>query len=1057
MVLTKIVKRVLLSVAVLFVLMIASAFAIPYFFKDQIMTKVKEAVNKDLDAKVDFTDVDISFFRHFPKISVKLKNLDVSGKGTFEGVKLLNTEGLDLALNFWSVYEGGNPYEIRSIHLERPLVNIVVLKDGTANYNITKPKPETEPSNFKLTLDNYTVDKGQFIYDDNSMGFFMDMNGITHEGSGNMTADVYDLDTDTKVDGLTVSYGGVKYLSNAHADLNTKLNVNMKDMKFTLKDTKAKVNELVMETGGWLQMKGNSKIMDFTFKAPSNNFKDLFSIIPAAYTANYNDVKANGNFTFDGFVKGTYNAATPQYPAFSINTNVQNGSVQYPKLPMGITDINTKISVALPSSNFDDLKIDVPNFKMKMGQNPFEAIFFLRTPVSDPNVDLKAKGILNLTELTKVLPLESLQNLTGIINADVTIKTLMSYVEKKQYDKVNMKGALQASGMNVQAKGYPTVLINDLKMNFTPNMVNVDDFQGKLGKTDLKASGSIDNILAFFSTQKTMTGKVKFESNLVDANEWMKATPSVSTASNVSSKPVDKTKDAARPFDRFDFTVDGKINRLVYDNYDIQNSAATGHFTPNKFTLSNFQTKIGNSDISGNGSLLGVFDWLFDNKTLGGEVNLTSNYMDLNQFMTDKPQTNVAVNTATEPIAVPKNVDVAINANMKRVIYTNMDLTNVTGKLAVQNQEVKIVDGEANIFGGRTEIDGGYNTKDPAKPKFRLAFDLKNIDFKQSFATLNTFQKLAPMGQFLAGKFNTSFEMDGALGKDLSPDFSSLSMSGFFQTIQGIISGLKPLEEISKKLNLSELKNLDVKETKNWFEVKNGTVEVKEFTKNIKDIALKIKGTHSLTNEMNYSISTKVPRKKLEANAVGAAAGAGFNALVTEASKYGVNIKNSEFVNVLFSITGSMLSPKVSMKVMSGDGETTLADAAKGAVNAAVAKAKDSVTTRANEELDKAKNKAKDIANKAVDSATNVVKAKVEEAKDKAVEKAKTEVGKVVEKEVGDKVGKKVGEEIDKQLGKSETGDKVKKEADKLKDKLDKWDPFGKKKKDTLPPNNNGN
>ena len=41
----------------------------------------------------------------------------------------------------------------------------------------------------------------------------------------------------------------------------------------------------------------------------------------------------------------------------------------------------------------------------------------------------------------------------------------------------------------------------------------------------------------------------------------------------------------------------------------------------------------------------------------------------------------------------------------------------------------------------------------------------------------------------------------------------------------------------------------------------------------------------------------------------------------------------------------------------------------------------------------------------------------------------------------------KVGDEIDKQLEKAGSNDKVKKETDKVKDKLEKWDPFGKKKK----------
>ena len=1044
------VKRTLKIVGISLVVLLGAAVAIPYFFKDKILEKVKVEINKSVNAKVDFKDVDISILRHFPRISVKLVDLDVSGVGKFEGVKLLSTEGLDMAMDFWNVWNGGNPYEVKSVYVDKPLLNVVVLSDSSANYDITKPTPASEPSNFKLTLDHYVINKGALIYDDHLMDFFTSLKGLNHSGSGEMTADVYDLDTETTVDSLTLNYGSMTYLSNAKTDLATVLNMDMKNMKFTLKNTKAKINNLDLNLDGWTQLKDDDILMDFKFNAPSNNFKDLLSIIPAAYTKSYSDVKASGTFKLDGFIKGTYNGAIRQYPAFAVNTNIQNGTFQYPSLPMGCSEINTQINVGLATNNFDDFKTDIPNFHMKMGNNPFDMVFYLRTPISDPDVDMKAKGTINLSDLPKTLPMEGIQNLTGVITADIAVKTLMSYIDKKMYEKVNMNGALKVAGMNVQMQGYPSVFINDMSMNFTPNSVNIGNFTGKLGKSDLQASGSIDNILALFSSTKTMTGTVNFTSNLFDANEWIPATPTATTQPITGKEVVDE-----RPFDRFNFTINGKINQLLYDKYDIKNSAAAGNFTPNRFVINNFQTKIGNSDVSGKGTLSGIFDWLYDNKTLSGNLDLNSNYMDLNQFMTPTPQSNVAQNTATEPIEVPKNLDIIVNTNMKRVIYTNMDLTNVTGKLLVQNQEVKIDNGIANIFGGQTAIKGGYNTQDVNKPKFNLVFDLKNIDFQQSFTTLNTFQKLAPIGQFIKGKFNTSLKMDGALGKDLSPDLSSLSMAGFLQTLQGALSGLKPLEEIGNKLNISELKNLDLNETKNWFEVKNGVVTIQEFEKKIKDINLKIGGTHSLTNEMNYTIKTRVPRKKLEANAVGAAASSGFNVLVSEASKYGVNIKNSEFVNVQFGITGSMLQPKVSMKVLSGDGQTTLEDAAKGTVNAAVNKAKDSIAIRANEELEKAKQKAKEAADRALDSATNVAKAKIEQAKNQAVEKAKTEAGKVLQKEVGDKVGTKVGTEIDKQLEKVGGNDKVKKEVDKVKDKLDKWDPF--KKKTTPPKDTSGN
>ena len=1036
-------KKGLKITGITLVVLLAAAIAAPFLFKDKILVKVKESVNKDLNAKVDFTDVDISFLRSFPKISLRLQGLDVKGVGDFDGVTLLRTEGLDLDLNFWSVWRGGNPYEVNSVHLEKPYINIIALSNGSANYNITKPtETKTEPSNFKLSLSSYSINNGTFIYDDRAMNFYLGLRNLDHKGSGEMTADVYDLDTNTESDSTTVSYGGITYLSNAKANIKTVVNADMKNMKFTLKNTDAVINALKMNLDGWTQLKGDDILMDMTFKAPSNNFKDFLSIIPAAFTKDYNDVKASGTFNFDGFVKGTYNSAakpTPQYPAFKINLAVQNGTFQYPKLPMGGSDINTNLSVALPSSNFDALQLDVPNFHIRLGNNPFDMVLKLRTPVSDPDVDMKAKGTINLAELTKVLPMESVQNLTGIINADITMKTLMSYIEKKQYEKVNMNGVLAVNNMHVDAKGYPSVMIDNLAMKFTPNSVDVANFVAKLGKSDIQASGTIDNILALFSTTKTMTGNVKFASNLFDANEWLTpATAAPTSAANIKTAPVDK---AERPFDRFDFIVDGKINKLKYEKYDIQNTAANGHFTPNKFIINNFKTQIGNSDVAGNGTLLGVFDWMFDNKLLGGQMNLTSNMMDLNQFMTASPAPVDAkvVNVATEPFLVPKNMDVAINAKMNRVIYTNMDMTNLVGKLVVKDEEVKIEDATANSLGGKIGIKGGYNTQVPAKPKFQLNYDLQGIDFKQAFNTFNTFQKLAPIGQYLTGKFNNKMDMGGELGKDLLPNLNSLNATGFLQTIQGFISGFKGLDEIANKLNINELKSLDLKETKNWFEIKNGAVKLNDFDKIIsKDIKLTIGGTHSLTNEMNYAIKAHVPRKRLEANAVGAAAGSALNEIVSQAAKYGLNIKNSEFVNVLFTLNGSMLQPKVSMKLMSGDGQATLEDAAKGVVTAAVEKAKDSVLTRANEKLDEGKAKAKEMADKAIDSAKNVANREIEAAKQKAIDEAK--------KRAGEAAGGAAGTVLDKTLEKAGANDKVKKQTDVLKNKLDKWDTFNKKK-----------
>ena len=44
----KILKRLLLALGVLLLLFVGTAFAIPYFFKDQILVKAKEAIKANL-------------------------------------------------------------------------------------------------------------------------------------------------------------------------------------------------------------------------------------------------------------------------------------------------------------------------------------------------------------------------------------------------------------------------------------------------------------------------------------------------------------------------------------------------------------------------------------------------------------------------------------------------------------------------------------------------------------------------------------------------------------------------------------------------------------------------------------------------------------------------------------------------------------------------------------------------------------------------------------------------------------------------------------------------
>lgn len=947
----KILKRTLQILLALVVVIILAAVAIPYFFKDQIVAKIKEDINKNVNAKVDFKEVSLSLFRSFPDFSFKLDSFEIVGIEEFENLKLFAADNIDFTLDLMSVIRTSEPIEIKSFHLEKPEVNIKILRNGKANYDIakvdstaTQTPEESQPYNFLIKLKEYSINDGSFVYDDKQGDIFAELKGLDHSGSGQFTADVYDVFTKTTIENLTAISGGMTYLKKAKADLDVILNADMNTMKFTLKENQIVLNALTLKLDGFVQMEGDDINMDLTYSAPQNKFKNFLSLIPSAYTADYADVQANGDLQFGGFVKGTYNGLTGKMPAFQVDLKIDNGDFKYPDLPLGVTDINTQTRINSPSSDFDKITIDVSRFSMNLGGNPFEAVFKLKTPISDPDMDAKINGKINLEELAKAFPMEGVETLNGLITSNLKIKTRMSMIDKQDYENIDMSGDLQIENMNYLSQGQPAVKINDMKMSFNPKNVTLENFDALLGKSDIKARGTIDNILAYFSPEKTMKGDVVVRSNFFDANEWLVEEEAPATQAPTANAEVAQTE----VFDQFDFTIDGQVGKILYDVYQLDNTSMKGNITPSQARIESFYTKIDKSDFSASGTIDNIFNYLFDNETLSGDIKLVSNFIDLNQFMveettTGEPQAKTIADEDPElaPIPVPANIDFDIDASIGKVTYTNIDLKDIKGKMLIKNETVELQNCTAKTMGGSFTMDGSYNSQNINSPSFDLKYSINSFDFQQAFNQVNTFAILAPIGKFIQGTFNTKMAMSGTLDKNMFPDLGTISIDGFIETLNGLVKGFKPIEEFSSLLNLQDLKTLKIQNTKNWFEVKNGLVTLKDFNYTYQGIAMEIGGTHGITKDMNYNIKAKIPRNLLEKNTVTAAANQGLKYLEKEASKIGIDLKAGEFVNVLFNISGALTSPKFKLTLLNAEGAaTSLKDIAENLVSEAVDTAK---------------------------------------------------------------------------------------------------------------------
>jgi len=520
-------KRILKITGIGIAVLLLILFLAPFLFKGKIVQIVKKQINDRLTATVDFADLDLSFFRHFPRVSLGLRDLRVTGTGVFEGDTLVFVKGVDVAVDLMSVIRGSDLI-VHSISLDEPRIHLIVTRDGQANYLITKPGPTTGSDvtgggggGFRLKLQRYSIRDGYLSYDDAAGDIHTQINHLDHGGSGDFTADLFTLSTDTKAGAVSFSYGGVPYLNNNTVTIGAALQVDARAMKFSWQTDKVSVNALQLATDGSFQLVNDSVYaMDLRFKMPSADFRNLLSLVPALYKKDFGAIKTSGQASFDGSVKGRYSPT--QIPAYHVNLAVKEGFFQYPDLPEAVRNINLQMQVDNPDGITDHTVVDLRQGHLEMAGAPFDFRLLLKNPMTSRYIDAAAKGKLDLSRVTRFVKLEAGTVLSGVVDADVQARGSVTAAQKQQLEGFFAAGTIALADLGYRSKAYPDgVEMRKALLRWNPTDVTLSDCSGKLQGTSFSAAGSLSNLLGYALKSGVLGGTLTVKADRVDLGKWM--------------------------------------------------------------------------------------------------------------------------------------------------------------------------------------------------------------------------------------------------------------------------------------------------------------------------------------------------------------------------------------------------------------------------------------------------------------------------------------------------------------------------------------------------------
>ncbi len=587
-------KKTLKVSAIVIATLLLIMILTPFLFKSQILNLLKQEANKSLKAKVEFSDISLNLFRSFPNLSVSVPDIKVIGVEKFEKDTLCAIKNTRISVDIMSLISGAKP-EIKSILIDNPKINLVVLADSSTNWDIVKTSSETaQPSSsdtsaIRIALKKLEVINGSISYRDTPNKTNLLLSGLDFFMKGDLGSDETMLSIQAIAKSLNVNYGGIDYIKTAPVEVKTEINANLKEMLFSLKESSLKINDLILKAEGSFAMLSDGYGMDLKFNAPSTDFKALLSMIPAVYSQSFAEVKTTGSFSFNAFTKGVFNEKV--MPAFGLEIKVPNASFKYPALPTSADKISIDLAISNPDGIPDHTLIDLRKFHIALAGNPIDAALKIRTPISDPNLFLYANGKVDLSSLSKVIPLE--KPMKGKILADITLEGAMSSVEQKRYEQFKAKGAITLEGFSLYNPSLKKdIIINNANLAFAPEALNLTSFACAIGNSDINAKGNIYNYLGFYLKGESLRGDLSVNGKKLDLNELY--TPAQAPSNQTTTQKA--TERVSIP-ENITFKMDAAFNQIIFQKINMQDAKGDilidkGKITLNSFTFNAFDGKI---------------------------------------------------------------------------------------------------------------------------------------------------------------------------------------------------------------------------------------------------------------------------------------------------------------------------------------------------------------------------------------------------------------------------------------------------------------------------------
>jgi len=404
--------------------------------------------------------------------------------------------------------------------------------------------------------------------------------------------------------------------------------------------------------------------------------------------------------------------------------------------------------------------------------------------------------------------------------------------------------------------------------------VEISEFGLKMAGNSLSATGYATNLMSDPTFRATLSGRVDLGAirEVYPLEKGIDLAGRIAASLKLSGRMSDVESGRYERISASGSLVVEQLGLHVQQLPEVFIRRAAATISPQAMTLGEFGVKVGGSDLSATGQLTGYLGYLMRGEQLAGRLYVKSDLLDLNEIRAavpadaeaesaeaEKPAEEAAAAPA-QAIVVPKNLNLSLNAELKKVLFEKMVITDIAGEMSVAGGTLSLDRLGLQLFGGKASASGRYSTAaDPAHPTLSLAASIAKASFPRTFEEIEAVRQLAPIFEKASGDYSLSIDMRTTLDAAMSPDLMSLTAQGEISSENVSVEGVEVFDKLADLLKNDKLRRIEARDLKIRFSIKDGRVTTEPFDLKMGDVNVNMSGTTGLDRTIDYTAKVTLP------------------------------------------------------------------------------------------------------------------------------------------------------------------------------------------------------